>query len=301
MKKIMEITKDPTLSDAEKAIERQNLMSGKWKQAPSSEDATDAKSERAGDRRAVGRRAAAAAACVSRRSPRRRPPRLTALPAPPSASAADDKGKSAAGEKKDCSLLDDDTLKCAICFDLCVRPVTVRCLGATCARGAGLGRPKNASQSADGSADLEVLRVCRLRSPHAAKRRSMCADSKRQLGRWCRCCRADCNTPPFHAAGCPPPHPCLPAGPLPAQLLPQVLPGVICRAAARSAGSLWPTQAPLQRCRAGARCSALLLMRLPPPPRLLHAAHAAAAAASARPGHPALLAFHPACSSNRTW
>ncbi|PSC72511.1 E3 ubiquitin-ligase ORTHRUS 2-like [Micractinium conductrix] len=83
MKKIMEITKDPTLSDAEKAIERQNLMSGKWKQAPSSEDATDAKT--------------------------------------------DDKGKSAAGEKKDCSLLDDDTLKCAICFDLCVRPVTAPC------------------------------------------------------------------------------------------------------------------------------------------------------------------------------
>lgn len=40
---------------------------------------------------------------------------------------ADDKGKVVASEKEEgSSALDDDTLKCAICFDLCVRPVTVR-------------------------------------------------------------------------------------------------------------------------------------------------------------------------------
>lgn len=44
---------------------------------------------------------------------------------PVKALAADDKGKAAAKENTD-SGLDDDTLKCAICFDLCVRPVTVR-------------------------------------------------------------------------------------------------------------------------------------------------------------------------------
>lgn len=38
--------------------------------------------------------------------------------------AAEDKGKGAASEAQE-SGLDDDTLKCAICFDLCVRPITV--------------------------------------------------------------------------------------------------------------------------------------------------------------------------------
>lgn len=32
MKKIMEIQRDPTLSDAEKAVKRQQLMAGKWAQ-----------------------------------------------------------------------------------------------------------------------------------------------------------------------------------------------------------------------------------------------------------------------------
>ncbi|EFN57966.1 hypothetical protein CHLNCDRAFT_20354 [Chlorella variabilis] len=81
LKRIMEINKDPSLSDAEKASARQDLMSGKWK--ASEEDKETAK--------------------------------------------ADDKAKAAAGEEKDSSLLDDDTLKCAICFDLCVRPVTAPC------------------------------------------------------------------------------------------------------------------------------------------------------------------------------
>ena len=43
--------------------------------------------------------------------------------------AGDDKGKAAATEVKGNSMLDDDTLQCAICFDLCVRPVTVRLHG----------------------------------------------------------------------------------------------------------------------------------------------------------------------------
>lgn len=86
LKRIMEINKDPNLSDAEKAAARQDLMSGKWKEklAPSSEDTAKQGKE--------------------------------------------DKGKGAAGEKEEgSSALDDDTLKCAICFDLCVRPVTAPC------------------------------------------------------------------------------------------------------------------------------------------------------------------------------
>lgn len=40
LKRIMEINKDPNLSDAEKAVARQDLMSGKWKEklAASAED-----------------------------------------------------------------------------------------------------------------------------------------------------------------------------------------------------------------------------------------------------------------------
>ncbi|KAL4443565.1 hypothetical protein ABPG75_011302 [Micractinium tetrahymenae] len=86
LKRIMEINKDPNLSDAEKAVARQDLMSGKWKEklAASTDD-----TEKQGK---------------------------------------DDKGKAAAGEKEEgSSALDDDTLKCAICFDLCVRPVTAPC------------------------------------------------------------------------------------------------------------------------------------------------------------------------------
>ncbi|KAL4447318.1 hypothetical protein ABPG77_007351 [Micractinium sp. CCAP 211/92] len=85
LKRIMEINKDPNLSDAEKAAARQDLMSGKWKAkvAPSTEDTEEGK---------------------------------------------EGKGKAAATEKEEgSSVLDDDTLKCAICFDLCVRPVTAPC------------------------------------------------------------------------------------------------------------------------------------------------------------------------------
>ena len=60
VKRIMAINQDPTLSDAEKAAARQDLMSGKWKEkvAPSEDtDATKSKSERR--RPPVSRRAAA--------------------------------------------------------------------------------------------------------------------------------------------------------------------------------------------------------------------------------------------------
>jgi len=118
LKRIREINKDPCLSDAEKAAARQDLMSGKWKEkvAPSEDtEGTKSKSER-------------------RRPPARFPPLnaapLPCLPAslarPPRPAAAEDKGKGAASKSEAAdSLLDDDTLKCAICFDLCVRPVTV--------------------------------------------------------------------------------------------------------------------------------------------------------------------------------
>lgn len=48
LKRIMEINKDPNLSDAEKAAARQDLMSGKWKAkvAPSTEDTEAGKGKR---------------------------------------------------------------------------------------------------------------------------------------------------------------------------------------------------------------------------------------------------------------
>lgn len=82
LKRIMEINKDESLSDAQKATARQDLMSGKWKQQEP--ETTQASKE--------------------------------------------DKGKAAVGEDDDnMGKLDDDTLKCAICFDLCVRPITAPC------------------------------------------------------------------------------------------------------------------------------------------------------------------------------
>jgi E3 ubiquitin-protein ligase UHRF1 len=87
VKRIMAINQDPSLSDAEKAAARQDLMSGKWKEKVAPSEDTDA-----------------------------------------AKSKTEDKGKSAASRSEAAdSLLDDDTLKCAICFDLCVRPVTAPC------------------------------------------------------------------------------------------------------------------------------------------------------------------------------
>lgn len=56
---------------------------------------------------------------------------LSNLTSPPAtaatalAAAGEDKGKGPKQEEEGEGGLDDDTLKCAICFDLCVRPVTV--------------------------------------------------------------------------------------------------------------------------------------------------------------------------------
>ena len=41
MKKIMEIQRDPSLTDAEKAIKRQEVMAGKWMTKPSSDEDTN--------------------------------------------------------------------------------------------------------------------------------------------------------------------------------------------------------------------------------------------------------------------
>lgn len=131
MKRILEINKDPNLTDAEKAAARQDLMTGKWKEkiAASSEDADAAK----------GALRLALPPSRSRPTARscRRFHRSSAKLLTRDAPAADDKGKAAAKENNDNDLLDDDTLKCAICFDLCVRPVTVRPAAgsAACCRG----------------------------------------------------------------------------------------------------------------------------------------------------------------------
>ena len=86
-------------------------------------------------------------------------------------------------------MLDDDTLKCAICFDLCVRPVTVR-------RMAGCTGLSEA--------------VWERRGGHALV---------------CRAATARSRPPPPPPPPPPPTPPRVHAGPLPAQLLPQVLPG----------------------------------------------------------------------------
>eukprot|EP00887_Chlorella_sp_A99_P001931 scaffold18.g1931.t1 len=80
MRRIMEIQRDPNLTEAEKAKKRQEVMSGKWNQPAADDDKADEKK--------------------------------------------DAKGKAA---KEADAGLDDDTLKCTICHDLCVRPVTAPC------------------------------------------------------------------------------------------------------------------------------------------------------------------------------
>ena len=165
LKRIMAINNDASLSDAEKAQARQDLMSGKWKQdkAGGSEDTkgTDggAKSKsaalggaggrlgqwcRVGATGLAGERQAASGGARRGARPRRRSPRPASPRAPPCAPrppAGEDKGKGTSEAEGGSSLLDDDTLKCAICFDLCVRPVTVRRPGAApslpAPRGAG--------------------------------------------------------------------------------------------------------------------------------------------------------------------
>lgn len=185
LKRIMEINKDTSLSDAEKAAARQDLMSGKWKQklAASSDD-TD--KETKGEARLRHAVAAPPAARLPARHLRARHPASTTLshaaangcyccavqpllplhtgaslraclltdcpsrllPAATFAAVpcpADDKGKgkAAASEDQGGSGLDDDTLKCAICFDLCTRPVTVR----------GAGRAGSGSDSSGSDSD----------------------------------------------------------------------------------------------------------------------------------------------------
>ncbi len=122
---------------------------------------------------------------------------------------AEGKGKAAATEKEEgSSVLDDDTLKCAICFDLCVRPVTVSllCLAHSC----------RSMLCWDGA-------CCRGLAPVG----SAPAISRLQLylaGHFVLAHACAISSAPSHgvALSCP-------AGPLPAQLLPEVLPGGGCR------------------------------------------------------------------------
>lgn len=68
----------------------------------------------------------------------------------PRSAASDAKGKEREGSKGPAAL-DDDTLKCTICHDLCVRPVTVRPLVSPAAQGRGgivMGAAKHGTQKA---------------------------------------------------------------------------------------------------------------------------------------------------------
>ncbi|CAL8460675.1 g205 [Coccomyxa elongata] len=77
-KRITQIQLDHSLSDAEKAKKRQELLSGRWSQPAAKEEGE---------------------------------------------AATDDKGKEAADD----TTIFDETLKCAMCMDLCARPVTAPC------------------------------------------------------------------------------------------------------------------------------------------------------------------------------
>ncbi|KAK9846356.1 hypothetical protein WJX81_002222 [Elliptochloris bilobata] len=85
-KKIMAIQMDKTLTDAQKARKRQELMAGKWMVAQAADDSSD-EDEDAG---------------------------------------AKHKGKAAAANGKETTIF-DETLKCAMCMELCNRPITAPC------------------------------------------------------------------------------------------------------------------------------------------------------------------------------
>ncbi|KAG7672878.1 putative E3 ubiquitin-protein ligase ORTHRUS 2 [Nannochloris sp. 'desiccata'] len=84
MKKIMEIQRDSKLTDAEKAIKRQELLTGKWMSQPDSNNDNGTK-------------------------------------------GTNGAGPSSAAATQEEDLMGDDTLKCAICMQLCERPVTAPC------------------------------------------------------------------------------------------------------------------------------------------------------------------------------
>jgi hypothetical protein len=125
-KRIFAIMTDTTLSEAEKAVKRQELMCGKW-MAPKAANSHDSgagegacESRRVAGReggrdRAGGGPGARASRLIWGPPPHRRPA--------PAADAAKRKAKEETKEEQ--STLLDDTLKCAICFDLCERPITV--------------------------------------------------------------------------------------------------------------------------------------------------------------------------------
>ena len=110
-RKIVEIERDTTLTPAEKALRRQQVMSGGFASKGKEPAPADGAAGGSGDGKGALRRRLRRVARISRW------PRLAvaakAVAAPASALA-----------------MIDEALKCAFCFNLCERPVTVRARGA---------------------------------------------------------------------------------------------------------------------------------------------------------------------------
>ena len=127
VKKIHAIQRDESLSTAEKAIKRQELLSAKW-QAPSCPSSSSPGANHAANLHCIG--------AICSPLPPTPPHPLVAIaveyvdPVAGGAAAANSAavidGRQSMAEDGEPSTALDDTLKCAFCFDLCVRPVTVR-------------------------------------------------------------------------------------------------------------------------------------------------------------------------------
>ena len=122
----MEIQRDATLTDAEKAIKRQELMAGKWMIKPASQDISEAPGMQCAPHPTMF-----LFDFVYTKSLPTHPVPLIIMcrsristTGPSSATGA--ATGTAQDDDDDDNLLDDDTLKCAICMQLCERPITVR-------------------------------------------------------------------------------------------------------------------------------------------------------------------------------
>jgi E3 ubiquitin-protein ligase UHRF1 len=131
-RKIVEIEKDTTLSAAEKAVRRQQVMSGAF--AAKGKAAADGAAGGSGD---------AKGACAPRRARRPCRKRHASLRTPPALAAT---GKAAAPERETALSMIDETLKCAFCFNLCERPVTVRAAAALRHRRRMRSNPRSVSR-----------------------------------------------------------------------------------------------------------------------------------------------------------
>lgn len=144
-RRIMKIMMDTTLSDAEKAQKRQDLMSGKW-----SDEQEDKPGEQLGNKQDGVLGSTVDGACIhtfrahqahpstSKSSCHAESPAHTGVrsdsncclqllsPIAAKEGAKKEPAKKAAAKGGNKTDLLEDTLKCVICFNLCERPVTVR-------------------------------------------------------------------------------------------------------------------------------------------------------------------------------